>query len=133
MVNPSPIYKYIYPSTYLEMEELQLRLLEKQLATIFVLFWGKKAIFSQKMAAPSKKVIALNMYIGTNVLMYERWLVLKVRYTAGRPPGPTLSPFHRLYACESKIACLAYNKNHHSFFVRAETQAYAITQHSMVM
>ncbi len=25
------------------------------------------------------------MYIGTNVLMYERWLVLKVRYTAGRP------------------------------------------------
>ncbi len=32
------------------------------------------------------------MYIGTNVLMYERWLVLKVRYTA----GPTLSPFHRL-------------------------------------
>ncbi len=27
----------------------------------------------------------VNMYIGTNVLMYERWLVLKVRYTAGRP------------------------------------------------
>ncbi len=48
-------------------------------------FWDKKAIFSQKMAAPSKKVIALNMYIGTNVLMYERWLVLKVRYTSGRP------------------------------------------------
>ncbi len=47
------------------------------------LFWGKKAI----MAAPSKKVIALNTYIGTNVLVYERWLVLKVWYTAGRPPG----------------------------------------------
>ncbi len=25
------------------------------------------------------------MYIGTNVLVYERWLVLKVRYTAGWP------------------------------------------------
>ncbi len=29
-----------------------------------------------------KKVIALNLYIGTNVSVYERWLVLKVRYTA---------------------------------------------------
>ncbi len=28
-----------------------------------------------------KKVIALNMYVGTNVLVYERWLVLKVWYT----------------------------------------------------
>ncbi len=36
------------------------------------------------------------MYIGTNVLVYERWLVLKVRYTAGHPAGPTLSPFHTL-------------------------------------
>ncbi len=36
------------------MEELQLMLLEKQLTTKFFLFWGKKAIFSQKMAAPSK-------------------------------------------------------------------------------
>ncbi len=78
------------------MEELQSRLLEKQLTTKFFLFWGKKAIFSKKMAAPSKKVIALNTYIGTNVLVYERWLVLKVGYTAGRPPDPTLSPFHRL-------------------------------------
>ncbi len=32
------------------------------------------------------------MYIGTNVLVYERWLVLKVWYTA----GPTFSPFHKL-------------------------------------
>ncbi len=37
------------------MEELQLRLLEKQLKTKFFLFGGKKAIFSQKMAAPSPK------------------------------------------------------------------------------
>ncbi len=74
------------------MEELQLRLLEKQLTTKFFLFWGKKAIFSKKWRYHQKKVIALNMYIGTNVLMYERWLVLKVRYTA----GPTLLPFHRL-------------------------------------
>ncbi len=31
-----------------------------------------------------KKVIDLNMYIGTNVLVYERWLVLKVWYKAQR-------------------------------------------------
>ncbi len=36
------------------MEELQLRLLEKQLTTKFLLFWGKKAIFPQKMVAPWK-------------------------------------------------------------------------------
>ncbi len=52
--NNVPI-KRIYPSIYLEMEELQLRLLEKQLMTKFFLFWGKKAIFAQKLAAPSKK------------------------------------------------------------------------------
>ncbi len=46
---------------------------------VFILFWGKNAFFSQK------NVIALNMYIGTNVLMHERWLVLKVWYMAGRP------------------------------------------------
>ncbi len=51
---------HTYPSIYLEMGELQLRLLEKQLKTKFFLFWGKKAIFSQKghffakMAAQSK-------------------------------------------------------------------------------
>ncbi len=67
------------------MEKLQLRLLEKQLTTKF-LFWRKKAIFFPKNGGTiKKKVIALNMYIGTNVLMYERWLVLKVWYTAGRP------------------------------------------------
>ncbi len=38
------------------------------------------------MTAPSKKgYIALNLYIHTNVLVYERWLVLKVWYTASRP------------------------------------------------
>ncbi len=41
--------------------------------------------FLQKMVAPSKKVIALNLYIGTNVLVYERWLVPKVWYTVSRP------------------------------------------------
>ncbi len=51
----SKIMPQIYPSTYLEMEELQLRLLEKQFTAIFFLFWDKNAIFSQKMAAPSKK------------------------------------------------------------------------------
>ncbi len=51
----------------------------------FFLFWGKKAIFSQKWWHHQKNVIALNMYIGTNVLVCERWLVLKVRYMASRP------------------------------------------------
>ncbi len=68
------------------MEESQLRFLEKQLMTKFFLFWGKKAIFFlQKMAAPSKKGYSPKYVYGTNVLMYERWLVLKVQYTAYRP------------------------------------------------
>ncbi len=53
-----------------------------------VFFWGggqKGHFLLQKMTAPSKNVIALNLYIGTNVLVYERWLVLKVWYTAGGP------------------------------------------------
>ncbi len=54
------------------MEELQLRLLEKTAHDI--VFWGGKKV------APSKKIIALNMYIGTNVLVYESWLVLRVCY-----------------------------------------------------
>ncbi len=37
------------------MEEIQLKLIEKQLIAKFFLFWGKNAIFSQIMAAPSKK------------------------------------------------------------------------------
>ncbi len=51
----------------------------------FFYILGKKAIFSKKWRHDQKKVIALNTYIGTNVLVYERWLVLKVRYTAGQP------------------------------------------------
>ncbi len=43
----------IYPSTYLEVEELQLRLLEKQLTTKFFIL-GQKGHFSQKMVAPWK-------------------------------------------------------------------------------
>ncbi len=34
------------------------------------------------MVAPQMKIIALNLYIDTNVLVYETWLVLKVWYTA---------------------------------------------------
>ncbi len=80
------IQAHIYPSTYLEMEELQLRLLDKQLTTKIFLFSDKKAIFFlKKWRHHQKKVKALNMYIGTNVLVYERWLVLKVRYMAGWP------------------------------------------------
>ncbi len=32
-----------------------------------------------------KNVIALNLYIGTNVLVYERWMVMKAWYTVSRP------------------------------------------------
>ncbi len=65
------------------MEELQLRFLEKQLTTKYFLILGQKShFFEKKWRHHQKKVIALNTYIGTNVLVYERWLVLKVRYTA---------------------------------------------------
>ncbi len=77
------------------MEELQLRFLEKQLTSFFN-FRAKRPFFQKKRRHHQKKVIALNTYIGTNVLVYERWLVLKVRYMACWPTGPTLSPFHRL-------------------------------------
>ncbi len=60
------------------MEELQLRLLEEQLMKNIFLFWDKKAIFSQNMVAPKKHIINLNLYIGTNVLVYERRLMVKV-------------------------------------------------------
>ncbi len=72
------------------MEELQLRLLKKQLTTKLFLFWGKKAIFSQKMAAPSK-----NRYSPKYVYWYQCfsvWKMVSVKSSA----GPTLSPFHRL-------------------------------------
>ncbi len=60
-----------------------MKLLEKQLMTKF--FCSKKTIFPPKMVAPSKKVKALNLYIDAKVLVYERWLVVKVWYLAGRP------------------------------------------------
>ncbi len=53
------------------------------------------------------------MYIGTNVLVYERWLVLKVRYMAGhlarRPAQRFLHSILTLLinACESKILSFA--------------------------
>ncbi len=34
-----------------------------------------------------KKIIVLNLHISTNVLVYERWLVLKVWYMAGWEAG----------------------------------------------
>ncbi len=52
---------------------------------VFFKFRGKKTIFPPKWQHHQKKVIALNLYIGTNVLVYERWLVLKVCYTVVRP------------------------------------------------
>ncbi len=48
-------------------------------------FGAKRPFFLKTWGRHQKKVIALNIYIGTNVLVYERWLVLKVRYTAGHP------------------------------------------------
>ncbi len=60
------------------MEELQLRLLEKQLITKFFFFWGQKGHFSPKNVGTMKNVIALNLYISTNVLVYERRLMVKL-------------------------------------------------------
>ncbi len=48
-------------------------------------FGAKRPFFPKKWCHHKNKVIALNLYIGTNVLVYERWLVLKVWYTPGRP------------------------------------------------
>ncbi len=57
------------------MEELQLR---KTAYDKVFLFWGKMAIFSPKNGGTMKNVIALNLYISTNVLVYERRLMVKV-------------------------------------------------------
>ncbi len=66
------------------MVELQLSLLEKQLTTTFY-FEAKRQFLHKKWWHHPKKVIALNIYIGANVLVYERRLVLKVWYMADRP------------------------------------------------
>ncbi len=84
-----------------KMEKLQLRLLEKQLKTKFFIlrqkgnFCTKNGSTIQKSYSP--KYVYSAVYIGTNVLVYERWLVLKVWYTV------KLLPFHThiAYACES--------------------------------
>ncbi len=64
-----------------------------KLAHKFVFILGKMPFFSlQKWWHHPKKVIALNLYIGINILVYERCLVLKVWYTVSRPathPGIT--------------------------------------------
>ncbi len=51
---------------------------------VFLNFEAKRPFFLKKWLHHPKNVIAVNMHIGTNVLVYERWLVVKVRYTAGR-------------------------------------------------
>ncbi len=62
---------------------------------VFFLFWGKKAIFPQKMAAPSKK-----SYSRKYVYWYQCFNVWKMVGTKslvhGRPTGLTLLPFHSL-------------------------------------
>ncbi len=47
---------------------------------VFFNLGPKRPFFPKKWRHHQKKVIALNMYIGINVLMYERWLLLKVWY-----------------------------------------------------
>ncbi len=49
---------------------------------VFSFFWQNDHLFL-KMVAPSKKVIALNLYIGINIFMYERWLAVNIWYTVG--------------------------------------------------
>ncbi len=51
----------------------------------FSFYFGAKRHFFTKNGGTIKNIIALNLYINTNVLAYERWLVLKVWYTAGWP------------------------------------------------
>ncbi len=70
------------------------------MAKYFFILGQKNHFFPKKWWHHQKKVIALNLYIGTNVLVYDRCLVLKVWYTA----GPTLLPLHTHIAdkCESK-------------------------------
>ncbi len=51
----------------------------------FFLILGQNShFFPQKWQHHHKSVIDLNLYIATNVLVYERWLVLKVWYMAGQ-------------------------------------------------
>ncbi len=63
------------------MEELQLRLLEKTAhdKVLFILGLKGHFLFLKKWLHHPKKVITLNMYIGTNVLVYERLLLFCTR------------------------------------------------------
>ncbi len=63
------------------MEELQLRLLEKELMTK-IFYFGAKRPFSPKSGGTMKNVKALNLYIGTNVLVYERSFCVKKTFSA---------------------------------------------------
>ncbi len=51
--------------------------------TMFFILQQKKPFKKKKWWHHKKNVIALNLYIGTNVLEYERWLVVNIWYTAG--------------------------------------------------
>ncbi len=68
------------------------------------LFWGKRQFLHKKWRHNQRKVIALNMYIGTNVLVYERSLVLKVRYTAGQLAGRQAQRF--CHSIDSHCSCM---------------------------
>ncbi len=76
MSQSKELFWLIYPSTYLAMEELQVKLLENSSRQSF--YFGAKRSFSPKNGGTMKYVIALNLYIGTNVLVYERRLMVKV-------------------------------------------------------
>ncbi len=60
------------------MDELQLRLLEKTAHDKLFFILGQKGHFFPKNCGTMKNVIALNLYNGTNVLVYERRLMVKV-------------------------------------------------------
>ncbi len=65
----------------------------------------KGHFFPKKLQHHQKMFITLNLYIGTNVLVYERWLVLNVLYTA----GPMFLQLHRLALlmhASQKIKCV---------------------------
>ncbi len=59
------------------MKELQRRLLEKQFMTKFLVL-AKKVTFIKEIVVPLKQSITTNLYIGNNVLVYGKCLMVNV-------------------------------------------------------
>ncbi len=55
-----------------------MKALKKNSQQSFYFLGGKYATFYPKLAGESIKDIVLNLYIDINVLVYEKWLMMKV-------------------------------------------------------